>query len=136
MSPITLREYVHARPLASSLAVGVGHALLSTALSSFFGFASLLAQADTEPLYVFYSLCGLFVLGFVPAVLYSKYRSRVPLALSVFLFVGSAFGTYRVVASGLTPVDPTPFGWYLLLWPACVVLYAAISVVEKLALGS
>ncbi|QKY21750.1 hypothetical protein B4589_011540 [Halolamina sp. CBA1230] len=78
----------------------------------------------------------MFVLGFVPAVLYSKYRSRVPLALSVFLFVGSAFGTYRVVASGLTPVDPTPFGWYLLLWPACVVLYAAISVVEKLALGS
>jgi len=135
VSSNALREYVDERPLSIGLGVGVGHALLSTALLSFFGFAGLLSQVETEPLYVFYSVCGLFVLGFVPAVLYSKYGSRVPVPLSMIFFIGSAYGTYRIVASGLTPVDPTPFGFYLLLWPGSVVLYAVVGAVEKVALG-
>ncbi|WP_237560294.1 hypothetical protein [Halolamina sediminis] len=136
MSPNTLREYVDERPLSSSLAVGGGHALLSFLLWSLFDFEDLLASVGTEPLYVFYLVGGMFALGFVPAVLYARYGLRAPGAISVFLLVGSAFGTYRVVASGATPVDPTAFGFYLLLWPGCVVLYAVIGAVEKVALGS
>jgi hypothetical protein len=131
VSPSSLRASVDDRPRLLGLAVGVGHALLSLVLWSLLDFGDLLSSVGTEPLYVFYLVGGMFALGFVPAVLYSKYGSRAPGALSVFLLVGSAFGTYRIVASRLTPVDPTPFGWYLLLWPAPVVLYAVIGAVER-----
>lgn len=131
-----LQESVDERLLSSNLALGGGHALLSFALWSFFGFEDLLASVGTEPLYVFYLVGGMFSLGFVPSVLYSRYGLCAPVGLSAFFLVGSAFGTYQVVSSGLAPVDPTPFGFYLLLWPACVVLYAVIGAVEKITLGS
>lgn len=134
VSPNALREYVDERPLSVSFAVGGGHALLSFALWSFFAFEALLASVGTEPLYVFYLVGGMFSLGFAPAVLYTKYGLRAPIGLSMFVFLGSAYGTSRVVSSGLTPVDPTPFGFYLLLWPGPVVLYAVVGAVEKVAL--
>jgi len=99
---------------------------LAITLWSVFGFENLLEVASTEPVYVTYIFVGMFTLGFLPSILFSKYRSRVPVVLVMGLFTICVTGTWQVVQAGATPVDPTPFGWYILLWVA-VMLVTVVS---------
>ncbi|ELZ79614.1 hypothetical protein C455_08517 [Haloferax larsenii JCM 13917] len=72
----------------------------------------------------------MFVVGFVPAFLYARYRTFSPIVATGGLLGVTAFATWQTVQSGSTPVDPTPFGWYMLLWIGVLVLDAALGGVE------
>lgn len=100
--------------------------MVAITLWNVFGFENLLAAVSTETLYVIYVSVGLFTLGFLPGVLFSKYRLRAPIVLIAALFTMCAAGTWQLTQSGVTPVDPPPFGWYILLW-AAVGVVAVVS---------
>lgn len=95
---------------------GVTHGIVALALWEFFGFERPERTLSTEPLFVVYTLLGMFALGFVPGLLYATWRSVSPGLVIGGLLCLSSYGTWTTVRSGATPVDPTPFGWYALLW--------------------
>jgi ribonuclease BN (tRNA processing enzyme) len=95
---------------------GVTHGIVALALWEFFGFERPERTLSTEPLFVVYTLLGMFALGFVPGLLYETWRSVSPGLVIGGLLCLSSYGTWTTVRSGATPVDPTPFGWYALLW--------------------
>lgn len=118
------------RSLTPGVVGGAAHASLAIALWSVFGFENLLTAASTETLYVAYVLTGMFILGFLPTILLFKYQSRVPAILVTLLFALCAVGTWRTVQSGVTPVGPTPFGWYILFWVAVGVVVTLSGWIE------
>ncbi|SDN00052.1 hypothetical protein SAMN04487949_3121 [Halogranum gelatinilyticum] len=89
------------------------HAALAALCWTWFDFSTLLTNTELA-----YLAVGSLVLGALPAVLLTSKRLRTPSVVVATLFALSAYGTWSVVSAGLTPVDPTPFGWYLLGWPA------------------
>ena len=106
---------------------GLFHGSLGLGLWTFFEFESPGRMLWTEPLFLGYTLLGLFALGFVPGLLYARWG-----AISPGLLVGgslslSAYGTWTTVRDGLTPVDPTPFGWYVLFWAGIVVFVTVVG---------
>jgi hypothetical protein len=103
---------------------GVTHGIVGLALWNLFEFESLRGMLSTEPLFLTYMLAGMFALGFVPGLLYAAWRSVSPGLVIGALLCLSSYGTWTTVRSGATPVDPTPFGWYALLWVGIVLLAA------------
>lgn len=95
---------------------GLVHSVVSLLLWNYFRFEDLTAAFSTEPFYVAYVLTGMVALGFIPGVFYSGRNIILPAILTVVLLVVSGFRTWQIVSSGATPVDPTPYGWYILLW--------------------
>ncbi|RDZ56230.1 hypothetical protein C5B91_18960 [Haloferax sp. Atlit-10N] len=72
----------------------------------------------------------MFALGFIPGVLYIKWNAVSPSVLIGGLLCLSSYGTWQAIGDGATPVDPTPFGWYMLLWVAVVALASVLAWVE------
>lgn len=103
---------------------------LSLALWDTFGFESLLAAFSTEPLYVIYLASGMVTVGFVPGLLYARRHTIAPLITVGVLFLVTGFGTWQTARTGVTPVGPTPFGWYGLLWVGVVTVTATIGWLE------
>ncbi|EMA63778.1 hypothetical protein [Halorubrum kocurii] len=61
------------------------------------------------------------MLGAVPVAILAETRLVAPSIVVGVAFAASAYGTWSVTvapAATLTPVDPTPFGWYLIGWVA------------------
>lgn len=111
--------------LVRALAVGGLHALMAAGLFELFGFtypriASVLA----------YQVVGMVLLGAVPAVLLLQARLVTPALTVGALGAWGVYRTWRTQQLGLTPVDPTPFGWYLLLWAAILALALFVGGVE------
>lgn len=110
--------------------IGLLHTIVAVLLWNTFGFENLLAAFATEPLYSTYVVIGMFVLGFIPGVLYADRKSVSPICLVVALLVLSGFGTWQTVQSGATPVSPTPFGWYTLLWVGIIAVAVLVGGLE------
>lgn len=119
------------RALRAGLIGGMFHAVVGVALWHWFqftDFASLLGQGRIA--FVVYNGIGLVILGAVPAVLLLRSRLVSPALIVGSAFVWSAYETWQVVQSGLVPVDPTPFGWYLLLWVAILAVVSLVGGLE------
>ena len=115
-----MSRHVHgrfARTLAATLFAGVLHTAVSALLWTWFDFTTRVAGNE---LFLTYVAVGAFLLGALPAVAVASARLVTPVLVVTVSFLLSAYGTWSLVASGLTPVDPTPFGWYLLGWPVVV----------------
>lgn len=115
------------RPLLIGTIAGALHGGIGLGLWNFFEFESFPRMLSTEPLFMGYTLLGMFALGFVPGLLYARWRAISPGLLEGGLLTLSAYGTWTVVRDGLTPVDPTPFGWYVLLWVGIIVLISVVG---------
>lgn len=76
---------------------------------------------------------GAFLLGVLPAALVTTKRLVSPVVLVSILYVLSAYGTWSVYVAPTTPptpVDPTPFGWFLIGWPVVAVTALLVGGVE------
>lgn len=112
------------------IASGIIHGAVAIALWSFFGFENLLELPTVEPLYFTYIVVGMFALGFIPGLLYTKWNAVSPSILIGGLLCLSSYGTWQAIGAGATPVDPTPFGWYTLLWVAVVAVASVLAWME------
>ncbi|SEO92897.1 hypothetical protein SAMN04487948_10831 [Halogranum amylolyticum] len=112
------------RPPSSTAAAGLVllaallHTVAAGVLWTWFGFDT--GVAGDEPFFAYVAV-GAVLLGALPAVAVATRRLRAPALVVAAAFTLSAYGTWSIVDSGLTPVDPTPFGWYLLGWPLVAV---------------
>lgn len=120
----------HMKPATIGIVTGLVHLLISVLLWYRFEFESLLTLFSSETLYAAYVVVGMFVVGFVPGVLYAQQRAVSPLFIVVGLLALTGFGTWQTVQSNLTPVGPTPFGWYTLLWVGVLVIAGLFGGVE------
>lgn len=110
------------RGLLIGTTTGIFHGAIALFLWNFFGFESLQGMLSNEPLYLLYTLTGMFVLGFIPGLLYAEWGSISPGVLTGGLLCLSSYLTWTAIGDGATPVGPTPFGWYTLLWAGIIVL--------------
>ncbi|MDZ7849785.1 MAG: hypothetical protein U5K70_02870 [Halodesulfurarchaeum sp.] len=106
---------------------GVLHGSIALGLWYSFEFESVPKMLSTEPLFMGYVLLGMFALGFVPGLLYAKLGSVSPALLIGGLLLVSAYGTWMIVGDNLTPVGPTPFGWYVLFWVGSIALISVVG---------
>ena len=120
----------HMKPATIGIVTGLVHLLISVLLWYRFEFESLLTLFSSETSYAAYVVVGMFVVGFVPGVLYAQQRAVSPLFIVVGLLALTGFGTWQTVQSNLTPVGPTPFGWYTLLWVGVLVIAGLFGGVE------
>ena len=118
------------RELLIGTTVGVFHGAIALLLWNFFNFENLLGMLSNEPLYLLYTLTGMFVLGFIPGLLYAKWESISPGLLVGGLLSLSSYGTWVTIGDGAVPVDPTPFGWYTPLWIGIAVLITVAGWIE------
>mgnify|MGYP007038797365 CR=1 FL=1 len=121
------------RPSSRTLAAGVGgvvHAAVAGLLWTQFGFENLLTLLGSETLYATYALGGMVLTGVIPVALSQWRGTATPLLFVAGAFVLAALGTWTTVRQGLTPVGPTPFGWYVLLWPAVVAVAGTVGEIE------
>jgi len=108
------------RALGLGLLAGLAHLLVAGALAEWFDFA-----IGITPFLGYVAVGGLSI-GAIPVVLLAETRLVAPSTVVVAL-AASAYGTWSVYVAPdavPTPVDPTPFGWYLIGWP--VVMGAAL----------
>ena len=117
--------------LAAATPTGLVHALAVGLLWREFGFESLVATASADPLYVAYLLAGVLTVGAVPGLGYARREVISPLVVVGTLLVGTATATWLRLSGGATPVGPTAFGWYALLWPVTLVLAVVAGVGEE-----
>lgn len=115
------------RGIFIGIIAGALHGSIALGLWNFFEFESFPRMLSTEPLFMGYLLLGMFALGFVPGLLYAKWGSISPALLIGGLLFLSASGTWTIVRNNLTPVDPTPFGWYVLFWVGIIVLITVVG---------
>lgn len=127
---------IHERPAVVGTGAGITHLALSMVLWESFGFMSPAKTFAVDPLFGTYTVAGMFLLGAVPGALFARYRSLAPAVVVGSLLAVSAAWTRRTTASGATPVDPTPFGWYLLLWVVVVALAALSGWIERRLRGT
>ena len=106
---------------------GILHGSIALVLWYIFEFESFPKMLSTEPLFMGYVLLGMFALGFVPGLLYAKWGSISPALLIGGLLLLSSYGTWTIVGDNLTPVDPTPFGWYVLFWVGSIALITVVG---------
>ncbi|MGM0372648.1 MAG: hypothetical protein ACQEQJ_09140 [Halobacteriota archaeon] len=118
------------RPISAGVATGAVHAVIAASLWTGFGFEGFGRLLETEPAFLAYILSGMVLLGAIPGVCYATWRSVAPALLIGGSLCLSAAGTWAIVRDGLTPVDPTPFGWYVLLWVGIAVVATAAGLVE------
>jgi len=123
-------ETLPSSPLTVGLSAGFVHAGIAAVLWTAFGFENLLSAFATEPLYVSYVILGMFLLGCVPGVLYARHRSVSPLLLVGGLLALSGVMTWQTIRTGATPVGPTPFGWYVLLWIGIAAVSGLVGGIE------
>lgn len=113
---------------------GLGHLLLVVAVSAWLGFSLRTFQGGLEgTLLLVAILVGAVLMGAVPAVLFSEKRLVTPALVVAALFAWSVYGSWRLVfgpSSHLTPVGPTPFGWYSLAWFVVLAVALAAGVLE------
>ncbi|WP_251343781.1 hypothetical protein [Haloplanus halophilus] len=117
-------------PLTVGGTAGIVHAGIAALLWTYFGFEDLLATAATEPLYVGYVVLGMVLLGSVPGILYVRFDTVSPPLLVGSLLTLSTGLTWRTHRTSATPVDPTPFGWYVLLWIGIVAVAGLVGGIE------
>lgn len=118
------------RPRTTSLLTGLGAIAITSLLWTWFEFTTRLAGNE---LFLAYNVGGAFVLGALPAALLTRKRLVSPAVVvgCLFLFTAySTWSTYVAPATPPTPVDPTPFGWYLLGWPVVVLIAVFFGGVE------
>lgn len=125
MPPLRQLSRVQAAAVGSAL-----HAVAAATLWTRFGFENLLAAFGTEPVYATYATLGMVLAGAVPAALARWRGTATPVLLVAVAFALAAAGTWTTVRRGLTPVGPTPFGWYVLLWPVVVSLAGLVGELE------
>lgn len=118
------------RALLIGTVAGMFHGVIVLYLWNSFGFENVQGMLSAEPLFLLYTLTGMFALGFVPGLLYAKWGSISPGLLILGLLCLSVYGTWTTIGDGSTPVDPTPFGWYTLLWVGIVVLVSGVGWAE------
>ena len=111
MSPANATLVPSRRALGIGLLAGLAHLVVVAALAEWFGFS-----IGVTP-FLLYVAAGGLLLGAVPVAMLIEIRLVAPSI--VVAFAASAYGTWSVyVAPAVTPtpVDPTPFGWYLIGW--------------------
>jgi hypothetical protein len=118
------------RALLVGIVAGMFHGIIALSLWNWFGFESFRGMLSAEPLFLLYTLTGMFALGFIPGLLYAKWESISPGLLIGGLLCLSAYGTWAAIGDGSTPVDPTPFGWYILLWAGVAILISGVGWAE------
>lgn len=104
------------------------HAGLAALCWTWFDFSTRFTDAELA-----YLVVGAAALGALPAVLYTTKRLRSPTAVVTTLFTLTAYGTWSTYVAPTippAPVDPTPFGWYLLGWPAVAAAALLVGGVE------
>lgn len=116
--------------LLAGVVGGLGHALLVFLLWEGFGFESLIGAFPAEPLYVGYLVVGMLAVGVVPGVGYARRERTAPVVVVGALVVGAGTATWLSLRGDATPVGPTAFGWYVLLWPVTLVIAVVAGVVE------
>jgi hypothetical protein len=122
MSPAIAALHPSRRALGSGLLAGLAHLTVACALADWFGFS-----VGPSPFSGYVAVGGL-LLGAVPVAILVETRLVAPSVAVAAALAASAYGTWSVyVAPDVTPtpVDPTPFGWYLIAW--VVVLGAALA---------
>lgn len=118
------------RGLFIGTTTGIFHGAIALYLWHFFGFESLQGMLSNEPLYLLYTLTGMFALGFIPGLLYAEWEALSPGLLTGGLLCLLSYLTWTAIGEGATPVGPTPFGWYTLLWVGIVVLVSVAGWAE------
>lgn len=116
MSPPLAISTPSRRTLGLGLLGGLVHSALASGLWVWFGFTT---RVQGNELFLGYILTGAVVLGVVPTLLLVTKRLVSPILAIAGLGLGSAYQTWSVYVApeiAPTPVDPTPFGWYLLGW--------------------
>ncbi|EJN58270.1 hypothetical protein [Halogranum rubrum] len=114
------------KTLTTSLLAGVATLALTALLWTWFDFST---RAGNELVFAYVGV-GAFCLGVLPTALFTTKRLVSPVVVVSTLYLLSAYGTWSLVDSGLTPVDPTPFGWFLLGWPVVAVVALLVGGVE------
>ena len=121
MSPANATLVPSRRALGIGLLAGLAHLVVAAALAEWFGFS-----IGVTP-FLLYVAAGGLLLGAVPVAMLIEIRLVAPSIVVGVAFIASAYRTwsaYVAPAVTPTPVDPTPFGWYLIGW--VVVLGAAL----------
>jgi hypothetical protein len=96
-----------------------------------FRFEAIDSLLVAEIPFAVYLLSGMLTTGAVPAVLWVRWRSFTPAVIVFGLFGLSALRTWQTVRAGLTPVGPTHFGWYTLLWPVVVLVAVTAGPIDR-----
>jgi fluoride ion exporter CrcB/FEX len=104
------------RRTITALLVAFLHAALAALCWMWFDFSTDVTSAELA-----YLVTGALLLGALPTALLTSKRLLSPAVVVAVLFTLSAYSTWSTYVAPATPpapVDPTPFGWYLLGWPA------------------
>lgn len=110
------------RAIGVGLSAGLAHLIVAGALAEWFDLSIGVG------LFLGYVAIGSLLIGAVPVVLLVENRLVAPSSVVCIALAASTYETWSVyVAPDVvpTPVDPTPFGWYLIGWP--VVIGAALA---------
>jgi hypothetical protein len=94
-------------------------------------FDDLAGMLAAKPLNGVYLLVGMFLLGFVPALLYVGGDVLSPAAVVAAFLVPSAVGSWLLGPVRSPSAAPTPFSLYVLLWVAVVALAGVAGGVER-----
>jgi hypothetical protein len=116
MSPPLSTSLPSRNTLRLGLLGGLIHLGFAGGLWVWFGFTT---RVQGNELFLGYILIGAVALGVVPTLLLVTKRLVSPILTIAGFGLGSAYRTWSVYVApeiALTPVDPTPFGWYLLGW--------------------
>ena len=122
-------------PIRVGIMTGTFHGVLAMSLWYFFDFEGVGRMLATEPFVLVYTLSGMFLLGVIPGLLYAKWKTISPGVLVGGMVCLSSYSTWNLVREGLTPVDPTPYGWYVLLWVGIAVVITVSGLVERRLTG-
>lgn len=110
---------------------GLVHTGVALFLWDRFGFDSLPELLLIKPVDGVYILLGMFVLGFVPAALYIGQRSVSPAIVVSGSLLLSGFGSWQAGPVRAPVGGPTPYGLYVFLWVAVVVLAWVSGRIER-----
>lgn len=117
------------KTLSTSPLAGVATLALTALCWTWFDFST---HAGNE-LFFAYVAVGAFCLGALPTALATAKRLVAPAFVVSILYGLSAYGTWSVYVATTTPptpVDPTPFGWFLIGWPVVAVAALLVGGVE------
>lgn len=121
MSSESKPSLITRRSIAAGLIAGLVHAGLAVILWNYF-FVHLMEIYAYKPLQVVYMVLGMFVLGFVPSMLYVGGGLVTPAkVVGVFLLL-SAIGSWLMHPIRAPFGGPTPFALYVWLWIGVIAL--------------
>jgi len=126
MSKLLTRSLVSKTSIVGGLIGGLVHAGLSIFLWNYL-YESVWEILRVDPFQGVYTILGMFLLGFVPVVIYIDKKVISPAIIIGGLLTFSGISSWLIGPPRAPFGGPTPFGVYILLWVGIIVFAVAMG---------